>query len=302
MIKINCSVRRLRNFSFSILVIVFTISNSYSDYGFKWFGRENSTYQTTKVYLKDGIVLSGLTRLRLKTKRLIIPHTSYPPQTGTTPNYSSVPVITTRNLTLINIEGRKIRPFETDSIIINSLTGIPYDSLWLFKIIDGKISAFNTRPLWRSSKFTHIQKDGSDIRIYSRELLKEYLKDNEYALSLFTTYRDSKSKVLLDYHPRRAILEYNFQTSTKRRKVYNLLQLLKREENIEQKVSYCKEIISIDSSISEPYIVLGDYAVEKNNTEEAYAHYTNCLRYCNNIMKIRKVREKIKNLQKIPIY
>jgi hypothetical protein len=163
---------------------------------------------------------------------------------------------------------------------------------------------FNTKPVWRSNEFTHIQKEGSEIEKYSKELLKDYLKDNEYALSLYSSlkYKDGRSKVLKEHHPRKAILEYNFQTYTKMKKVDELLSKLKEKIALEKKVSYCKEILAIDSTYTEPYLLLGDYAVRKNNKEEAYFYYTGYLRYCDNVVKIREVREKIKKLQKTPIY
>ena len=108
--------------------------------------------------------------------------------------------------------------------------------------------------------------------------------------------------MLVEYRPRRAILEYNFQAVTKSNKVEELLSLLKEEKNIEKTISYCKEIVSIDSSLYEPYLHLGDYAVKMNKTDEAYSHYTNYLRYCDSVAKLRKVREKIKKLKKSPLY
>lgn len=296
-IKSNLNYLRIH----SICIILITVSTIYSGSRFLWLGNENSRHKTARVYLKNGAFLSGYAKLeRFKTKKIreiTIGRTSENPIYD---NQKGIKQL--KSFTIINLEGRKICPFETDSIVINSLTGFPYDSLWLFKIIDGTISAFNTRPSRKSREYTHIQKEGSEICMYSRELLEEYLKDNEYALSLFTSYRDHRSRVLIDYHPRRAILEYNFQTVTKSKKVDELLILLKKEKNIEQKIPYCKEAISIDSSLAEPYLILGDYAVEKNNRDEAYSHYTNYLRYSDSLAKTKKVREKIKKLQKTPLY
>ena len=286
-----------------ILILLITFSKLYSQSRFLWFGNENSRHQTARVYLKNGTLLSGYANLdRVKKKRIreiTIGRTS---EWSLYDNQKSNKQLT--SFTIINLEGRKICPFETDSIVINSLTGIPHDSLWLFKIIDGKISAYNTRPSKRSKEFTHIQKEESEIYRYTREQLEKFLKDNEYAFSLFTSnrYKDGRSTVLVEYRPRRAILEYNFQTVTKSNKVDELLSLLKEEKNIEKKISYCKEIVLIDSSIGEPYLHLGDYAVKMNKTDEAYSHYTSYLRYCVSEVKLRNVREKIKKLQKTPLY
>ena len=299
--KINFNLNYLR--IPSICIILITISTSYSESRFLWFGNENSRHQTARVYLKNGTFLSGYAKLdRFKTKKIRESTIGRTSESSIYDNQKGIKQLS--RFTHLNLEGRKICPFETDSIVINSLTGIPYDSLWLFKIIDGTISAFNTSPSRKSKGFTHIQKEGSEICRYSRELLEEYLKDNEYALSLFTSYRykDGRSEVLVAYRPRRAILEYNVQAVSKSNKVEELLPLLKKEMNIEKTISYCKEIVSIDSSIYEPYLHLGDYAVKMNKTDEAYSHYTNYLRYCDSVAKLRIVREKIKKLQKIPLY
>lgn len=296
--KTNYRLSRLKSFSILILIILFTISNTYPGPRFQWFGSENRSHQTARIYMKNGTMLSGLIKMGRKK------NTRKKPAIASTSNEDQETMQKLKYFTLLNLEGRKIHPLETDSIIINSLTGIPYDTLWLFKIIEGKITLYNTKPLWRSNEFTHIQKDGSEIARYSRDLLKEYLKDNEYAFSLFTSlrYKDGRSKVLKENHPRRAILEYNFQTYTKRKKVNELLSKLEEGIALEKKISYCKEILAIDSSFIEPYLLLGDYAVRENNTEKAYFYYTCYLRYCESVVKIRDVREKIKKLQKTPVY
>jgi len=298
MIKTDNKTNLSSIFSLTILITVFFTSVIYPKSQFQWFGSENKSHQTARVYMKNGTMLSGLIKMEKRKK------TRKKPKIASTTSEDQETTKQLKYFSVINLEGRKIRPFETDSIVINSLTGIPFDTLWLFKIIEGKLTLYNTKPLWRSYEFTHIQKEGSEIAEYSKETLKEYLKDNEYALSLFSSlrYKDGRSKILKEHHPRKAILEYNFQTYTKMKKIDELLTKLKEDIAPEKKAPYCKEILSIDSSYIEPYLLLGDYAVRENNTEEAYLYYTGYLRYSENVVKIREVREKIKTLQKTPIY
>jgi hypothetical protein len=285
------------------LFIAVTFSNTLAGPRFLWYGNENSRSQSARVYLKNGTILAGLIKMdRIRTKKIreiTVGRTSESSIYDTDKETRQM-----QSFNLIDLEGRKIRPFETDSVVINSLTGISLDSLWLFRVIDGKISAFNTRPSWRSKEFTHIQKEGTKIRRYSRELLAEYLKDNDYALSLFSSplYKDGRSSVVKEYNPRKAILEYNFQTVSKSNKADSLLVLLQKEKDTERKISYGMEILTIDSSCYEAYLILGDHAAQMSNTDEAYTYYTNYLKYCDSAAKMRDVRQKIRNLQRIPMY
>ena len=267
---------RLKIITFSILIIVVIFSPAFPR--FYWYGSRDKIYQTARVYLKNGNMLSGFIKMYYKN------------------------TAGKDNVSLIDIEGRKLRPFETDSVIINSLAGISNDTVWLFKIIEGKISVYNTKPVRDSEFYTHVQKEGTGICAYTPDLLKEYLKDNEYALKLFMRYRDSKSKVLIDYTPKRAILEYNVQSVTKRMRAEDLLSFVKKEKNIEQKIAHCKEIISLDSTIFEPYLLLGDYEAQKGNSEEAYLYYTQYQRYCPSVNTPGPIREKIQALGKEPVY
>jgi len=267
--------------------------------------------------MKNGTVLKGFAKMdhiyrNPKTSfpnNLNIPViplvTLYPPSITTSNPVAAIlnePLITI--LQCIVLDGRKIKPFETDSIILDYHTGVPYnDTLWLFKIIDGTISTFSLIPPEKGAEqFIFIQKEGSEICRYSLDMLKHYLMDNEYALSLFATPKDDRSKVLMDYHPQKAIFEYNFQATTKKNRIKQLSDVLKTEKNIEKKVAICKEIISIDSSSYSPYLFLGDQALINNNKEEAYFYYTNFLRYCFNTAELNKVRKKILKLNKTPQY
>ncbi len=294
--------RRFGNVWFAAIgILIVTGIRVYSDEGFTWLGVETLHNQHARVFLNNGAVLSGPAKLYVeKTDRgPVLPH--LPPDYKIAVRTKAVSKIA--DLVMLNLEGRKIRPFETDSIIINALTGVPFqDTLWLFPIINGEITAYNTKPLWQSEEYTHISKNGGEILPYSHELLVNYLYDNKYALSLFTSFRNKKSKILINYHPERAIREYNFQTTTKEFKVEKLLQLLKNEKEPEKRIQYCKEIVSIDSSVSEPYMELGDYAVKNNNPEEAYFYYTQFMRYCNNTILMNRARKKVKKLNKPSVY
>jgi len=264
-------------FQYSLFIlIIIIITPAYPR--FYWFGSRDKIYQTARAYMKNGDLLTGFIKMYYKS----------------TEGKNSV--------SLIELEGRKIRPFETDSVIINSLTGISNDTVWLFKIIEGRISAYNTKPFRDSEFYTHVQKEGSAISVYSPDVLKEYLKDNEYALKLFMRYRDSKSKVLIDYTPKKAILEYNFQTTSKAEKAGGLLKKAKKEKNVEKKIAYCKEIIAVDSTTFDAYQLLGDFEAGRGNKEEAYLYYTLYQRYCPNVYKIGPIREKIQALGKEPVY
>lgn len=65
-----------------------------------------------------------------------------------------------------------------------SITGIYKDSCWLFKTTLGYISAYGKTPEKDAANIVAIQKSKGEIMPFSKELLKEWLKDNEKAVKL----------------------------------------------------------------------------------------------------------------------
>ena len=204
----------------------------------------------------------------------------------------------------IYTDGRELFPKDADSIQINFITGIPHDTMWIFKIIDGKISAYSPFPFRETNVFCHIQKENLDIKPYSPELLETYLGKNKKARSVLYEIKSRNNKVC---KPRKAIMEYNLKTTTNKEKVNSLYTLLKKERDAEIKVNVCEQILKINESEYYPYMIIGDYYLNKGKTEEAYKYYIGFTRYCleyNRLEKTRThlVREKIKKMGKLFIY
>ncbi len=200
-------------------------------------------------------------------------------------------------------EYRKIKPKETDSIFISYLRGIPYDSTWLFKVIDGSISAYSPYPVRYINSFTHIQKEDGPIEPYTKEKLKEYLVGNKRAMDLFIVNPDErKHRSIREYYPYPAILEFNFKTISKQARVDSLMKRIFLERNLKEKVDMCKEVLGLDSTVNHPYIVLGDHSQKEGKSEEAYQYYIGFLRYSENTKEIERVRGKIQRLKRPIIY
>ena len=242
-------------------------------------GRESGQY--VKVYMKDGSVLYGgyvVFESESREKKELTIH--------------------------LNGDGRKIKPFETDSIEVDFLIGKPFDndSCWLFKIINGEISAYSVEPLWETKRFSHIQKGDGLIKPYSRELLSSFLSDKKYAQKIFNdTWLRSETR-LQHLGAQEAILEYNFQTQTKRDKVENLLRLIRESPEIKVRYNYANQIFGIDSTNYIAFEVFGDYEMSINkDSEKAYHYYTNSLRYCPTKFYL-SVENKIRDMGKPVLY
>ncbi len=89
-----------------------------------------------------------------------------------------------------------IFPNETTSVIRKYnfggedkiLKGIPADSLWLFPVIEGKITCYRKIPEYRNihpSEINYIRKNNGEILKFSDKLLKEMLSDNQEAMKIY---------------------------------------------------------------------------------------------------------------------
>ena len=96
---------------------------------------------------------------------------------------------TTMSRQTVTFKNRVITPNETKEIVFpieegDFLKGIPKDSCWLFKTTAGAINAYATSPQIDSKNIVAIQKLRGEIMPFSKELLMEWLKLDEYAVKL----------------------------------------------------------------------------------------------------------------------
>ncbi len=242
-------------------------------------GRDSGQY--VKVYMKDGSVLYGGYVIFESESR------------------------GRKELTIqLNGDGRKIKPFETDSIEVDFLIGKPFnnDFCWVYKIINGEISAYSNKPLWETKRFTHIQKADSPIKPYSRKLLKSYLSDKKYPLEIYNQTWSRSETRFQHLGSKEAILEYNFQNHSNEMKVENLLKLIRKSSDINVRYKHANQILDIDSTNHIAFEIFGDYEKFNNkDNEKAYFYYTNSIRYCPTKYYI-SLAKKIKAIGKSVLY
>ncbi len=204
----------------------------------------------------------------------------------------------------LNGDGRKIKPFETDSIEVDFLIGKPLkdSSCWIFRIIEGEISAYSNEPLWETKRFTHIQKADGPVKPYSRELLSRYLSDKKYPLEMYKKIWSRSETRFQHIGSKESILEYNVQIQKKQNKVDRLLQKIRKSDDIKSRYDFAEQILEIDSTNYLAFEVFGDYEESINkDTEKAFHYYTNSIRYCPRKYDI-SVANKIKALGKVVLY
>ncbi len=261
------------------------------------------------VYLKNGEVLHGKSYIQ------------YPTQHGIKLYHGKHAIIT--------LDGRKIRPFETDSISIDYLTGIPVKKIWVFKVIDGKISAYSKTPDREAKNFEYIKKGEGPREVFSKELLRKYVKSNKLAL-LCTEHVDA-----IKPNFRRAILEYNDNLSSNRPAIDSLYALYikkkvqkttlfkafkkgirlsradslckaaKKVKNSAEKIKILEGAIKLklEKDLKKVYLELGDLYLKQDNKGAACKQYNNYLRYENNHgPQYKEIQTKIKKLGKKALY
>ncbi len=235
-----------------------------------------------KVYLKDGRSL-----------------------VGTYHRYRSALSGSEKEILWFNRGGRKIISSETDSIVIDFLVGIPStDSIgWIFKIIDGPISAFATSPDRSSHTLNHIQKEDGPIEPFTREKLYGYIANNSRATALFKEIFSKSDTRLQKEGAIEAIEEYNNNRFSNLKTVDSLSKLLEKEKDFEKQSQLADMIISLDSTNFIAFELLGDY--EKNinqNIEKAYHYYLNAIRFHPRKFGFTELKYKIDSLNKEMIY
>lgn len=68
------------------------------------------------------------------------------------------------------------------------LKGMPLDSLWLFPVIEGKITCYRKIPEYKNihpSEINYIKKNNGEIQKFSHKLLKDMLTDNPEAMKMY---------------------------------------------------------------------------------------------------------------------
>ena len=118
---------------------------------------------TFRVYLKDGKVLEGKSCLHYDMGNAYI-----------------------------KINDQKIIPSETDSIVANFRAGIPEKKCWLFKIKEGKISAYSKKPDIETTKFDFIKKSDTEYKKFSVANIKDFVKDDPIAFSEIKKYETGR--------------------------------------------------------------------------------------------------------------
>lgn len=256
-----------------IILFVISLASSTSTFRFHFF-----TPQYVKVFLKDDATIIGR-------------------------YYTFVPKRGGKEVTILKLNrtGRSIRPDETDSIMVDFLVGKPFknNTCWLFKVIDGDLCAYSTRPERMTNRITHIQKNGGAVVPFKRAVLKKYISDKPKVLRLFKEIFDKTEKRVQTQGAREAILEYNFDLASKEKKLNKLIKEMDNAKDITGKANFARSIISLDSTNYRAYEILGDYEITINNNEEkAYFYYTNMIRYCPRKYPKRSLIDKIKNLNR----
>ncbi len=205
----------------------------------------------------------------------------------------------------LNRSGRSIKPFETDSIQIDFLVGIPFNdnTCWIFKVIDGDVCAYSIKPDRETDRITHIQKSGGPVVSYKRDVLREYISDNESALGLFSKIWDRTEKREQVEGAREAILEYNFNLVSNEKRLVDLTKKMNKAKSITEKAKHARGIIDIDSTNYEAFEILGDYEITVNkDKDKAYFYYTNTIRYSPRKYPDRYITDKITDMNKKVIY
>jgi hypothetical protein len=99
----------------------------------------------------------------------------------------------------LKIDGQKITPADTDSVMVNSKIGYPHLEHWIFKVNSGKLNTYNIRPAVLNNKFNFLKKEGGLLEEYSKDLMRKHLSDDKSALDEFNRYFKQKTTSYLFY-------------------------------------------------------------------------------------------------------
>jgi hypothetical protein len=264
-----------------------------------------------RVYLKDGSTLTGKGSI------------SYPKILGNTDECKC--------RAMVCLNGRKILPVETDSVVANFLTGYPIDSLWSFRVVDGRVNIFAKGPFNRPCDYIAIQKGNSEIQQLTERILRTELSDYKLALLCIQNvgeYTGDFAKAIALYNNRNAAYSNEIDS------LYNYILRHPKKQNSDQKSLLIKYFYkAIETSISDSMVQASDMiknptikrqiiedAISKDSTnsnafermgnielqhgayEKAIDHFTKCLRYSSDEHQIKIVRKKIISLNREPMY
>jgi hypothetical protein len=126
---------------------------------------------------------------------------------------------------VIYMNRTEIKPEMVDSVMINNYIGIPDDTFYVFKVIDGRIAAYSRYPVPYVTSFCALQKDNGPIVPFTIGVLDSMINDNECSRILRKTKREDS----LQYYY--AIREYNHPQNAYRSQLDSLKQLLSSIEN-----------------------------------------------------------------------
>jgi hypothetical protein len=192
------------------------------------------------------------------------------------------------------INNTKIFPDETDSILVNGYTGIPFLNTWLFKLVDGQISLYTNDPF--VCKITHMQLNHGQIIQYSLDTLKVFLKGRQKALSLLHGIMVNRTQD--GPNPCRAAIEFNDHIYGNKDKVDSLWGLLRRGQskgNLDS-ATILNQICNLDSTDCEAYWDLGEhfYSID---TEKAIMNFALFIKHNFSAYRCNKARHKIAELK-----
>jgi tetratricopeptide (TPR) repeat protein len=231
---------------------------------------------------------------------------------------------------MICLNGRKILPVETDSVIANFLTGYPIDTLWSFRVVDGRISIFAKGPNNRPCDYIAIQKGNAEIQQLTERVLRnelsdfklallciqnvgEYIGDFARAIALYNNRNAAYSNEIdslyryIVKHPnqssdQKTLLIKCFYKAIKTSISDSMVQASDMIKNPTIKIQLLEDAINQDSTNSDAYERVGNIALQDGASEKAINYYTKCLRYSEDEKQIKIVRKKIIALKGEPMY
>jgi hypothetical protein len=89
----------------------------------------------------------------------------------------------------LEINSKIIKPWETDSIIIDAIIGMPMYDKWAFRVLHDKISLFSNLPEPRMHSYSHLQRLDYSIEEYNYSNLRYAVSDNSQATAILANSR-----------------------------------------------------------------------------------------------------------------
>lgn len=159
----------------------------------------------------------------------------------------------------LKIRNTKVFPNATDSIIVNGLIGIPIRTTWLFKIVDGEISLYTNNPYTNMKpKIVAWQTNGSEIKRFSLDSLREYVKDEKKPSRYLKRTNSDGSNI--KPRPIKAAIAYNTKNyltkNIRDSLMYEYRNCIKCE--LEVKINILTQVNKVDSTYDKAYWELGN--------------------------------------------